>query len=235
MGIADILADVMAPPPSRGRRAKHVSVAVSRELNEADIRDLWNKPIGSTTPPLVRLRHQHHFLARLLAEGKPDHEASLITGMCPSRISILKQDPAFSELIKFYAAQVGEAYVNVHERLSVLGLTSTEELMERLEVEPERFSNRELMELAAFAHDRSGHGPTSKSQVTLSVLSPEVLDALKKELASRTNGTVRPLSLPSRSEEPQVGRTIDHEPLAGTETPEGPESQGPVLPEEGRS
>jgi len=230
MSFLDGIIDEIAPPAARGRRAKPISAAIRRELNEGDIKALWDLPAGgldSSVPPLVRLRHQHHFLARLIAEGKPNVESSLITGMSPSRISILKNDPAFSELIEYYKQQAGEAYVDVHERLAVLGLSSIEELMDRLQDSPEGFSARELMELAALGLDRSGHGPTTKVQASVSVLTPEVLAALKKEIEVRSNGTVRSLTQAPNNQGPVLGPVIDHEPLAEAASTEGSESKGP--------
>lgn len=108
-----------------------------------------------TTPIIKRLRTQHHHLARLLAEGRKEVEVSALTGYSQSRISILKNDPAFAELMEYYKQEAAAAFVNVHERLAALGITCLEELQARLEEDPEKFANKELRELAAMVFDRS--------------------------------------------------------------------------------
>lgn len=141
---------------ARGRKAQPLHMAFSRELNESDLALILNPPEkGITTAPLLRLRNTHHMLARLLAEGRKPGECSLVTGYAPSRISTLQNDPAFKELIAYYSQNVEAKYLDVHERLATLGMATLDELQERLEEAPEGFKNRELIELAEFALDRS--------------------------------------------------------------------------------
>ena len=150
---------------ARGRKPAPLEMMVRRELTLADKDELENPSARqSTTPPLLRLRNTHHMLARCLAEGRPQAEVGLITGYSPSRISILQGDPAFQELIQYYKSQVEGMYLNVHERLAALGVSTIEELQQRLEDEPEGYSNRELMELASLTLDRSVAPPKNKTQ-----------------------------------------------------------------------
>lgn len=126
---------------------------VLRELGPDDVAAM---PSPAAKPPIVaKLRHTHHLLARLLAEGRKAVEVSAITGYSQSRISILQQDPAFRELIEHYKSQVHEAYLNVHGRLAALGVTCVEELQERLEDNPGQFTPAQLREIAEMAFDRS--------------------------------------------------------------------------------
>lgn len=141
---------------ARGKRSEPLFAAYERDLNAGDVElILAPPPKGITTKPLAKLRSTHHFLARLLAEGRKNEECSVITGYSPSRISILKNDPAFQELLSYYATQTEVRYLDVHERLAALGMSTIEELQERLENDPGSLKNRELMELAEFALDRS--------------------------------------------------------------------------------
>lgn len=141
---------------ARGRQPAPVAMTYVRDLGAEDA-DVIERPpeLGSKPPTIARLRTAHHALARLLAEGVPAVQASAITGYSPSRISILQNDPAFQELLEYYKSQVAEQYLNVHERLGALGMSAVDELGHRLEEEPESFKNRELMELAEMALDRS--------------------------------------------------------------------------------
>lgn len=216
----DSLFEDLIPPPSRGRRASECSIQKTRDLNESDIELLWKGgAVPTSVNQLLKLRTSHHMLARLLAEGKREGECSLITGYTPSRISVLKQDPSFIELMAYYKDQVAEVYVDVHSRLAVLGLSSMEELADRLEENPDQFKNRELMDLVQLTMDRSGNGPTSKVQHSFGV-SSETLSKIKDLVDGRQNGTVRTLTPPDNSgAEERLADTgqpiLDNAPLEG--------------------
>lgn len=113
-------------------------------------------PSPEAKPPIVKqLRYSHHMVARLLAEGRKNHEICAITGYSPSRISILKNDPAFRDLVEHYAAQVREAYTDIHARLASFGFSCLEEAQERLEQSPGDFSLNQLREWLETVLDRS--------------------------------------------------------------------------------
>jgi hypothetical protein len=151
---------------ARGRRPAPAPVlGYVRELNAGDIHLLLNPPPqGLKSTPLVKLRHQHHMLARLLAEGRKPQEVMAITGYSGSRISILQNDPAFKELVAYYQSNTQEVYLDMHSRLATLGEATIEELRERLEDNPEGFSQKELMALAELTLDRSVAPPKGVAQ-----------------------------------------------------------------------
>jgi hypothetical protein len=184
----------------------------------------------SATPVLQRLRHRHHLLARLIAQGTKDGDVAAISGYDPSRISVLKQDPAFKELIAHYKTQVDEVFISVHERLLTLGLSSIDEMTDRIEANPESFSTQDLMELIKLSADRIGAGPSKNVTVsgTIGVMTPAMITRMKEEVEKRRNGTVERLPdatqrLPNYSE-PTLGETIDLA-LAQSEEDE-PEPEG---------
>jgi hypothetical protein len=133
-----------------GRRpSPEIIIEIIRALGEEDLERLVTPdPIGTTPIPTKTLRASHHQLAQLLAQGRGESEAALITGYSPSRISILKSDPAFQELLASYTEIRQNIFVDTLERMKILGLSTMDELQERLETAPERWSNRELMEMA---------------------------------------------------------------------------------------
>ena len=55
---------------------------------------------------IKRLRDHHHLLARLVAEGRRTTDIAAEVGMSVSRVSILKGDPAFQQLVEMYRANV---------------------------------------------------------------------------------------------------------------------------------
>lgn len=143
------------PRPQRGRPAATrpqpppLEINIVRFLTEDDLEILNNPPaLGTQAPAIQSLRATHHQLAQLLVRGVTESEASLITGYSLSRISILKSDPTFSELLANYSTQRELAFADTLDRMRILGLSALDELQERLESSPEKWSNREVMEMA---------------------------------------------------------------------------------------
>lgn len=164
------------------------SCSYTRDLTREDIL-ATAQPQGTTAPSVLALRHTHHNLARLLAQGTPGVEAAAITGYSQSRISILKADPAFQELLAHYAGLATEVFVNVHERLAGLGTDALEELSRRLDEDPESFTHKELLAVMEASMDRSGHGKTATVNVN-AVSASSLLEAVKAEAQRRSLGNV---------------------------------------------
>lgn len=151
----------------RGRRPQ-LKVLGTRPLTEEDLMEAATKPVEGT-PGIKALRQSHHTLAKLLAQGTKQQDAAVITGISTSRISILKADPSFAELLSYYTAMEEEGWKNaradMRERLTGLGFDSIETLAARLEEDPDGFSNDALMKLVELTTDRIGHGKTSSQNV----------------------------------------------------------------------
>lgn len=164
MSATEVL-DAIAIQASGRKRQRGDGVAFVRELNKADLEILQNPPPkGMVASPVATMRHKHHLLARLVAEGRNDVETGFITGYTPLRISILKNDPAFQELIAHYASNVESIYLDLHQRCADLGLSAVEELQERIEVQPKTFTNRELLDIGEKMLDRSGKVATPQGR-----------------------------------------------------------------------
>lgn len=160
-----------------GRAALPFSHAQGRELEEADLARLAVEQ-GIKAPPIARLSDRHHALAKALAEGISPGQASITTGYSLSRISILKADPSFQELVSFYRSEKDLRDADVMARLSNLTLSAVSLLEDRLENDPDEIRTRELLDIATAGLDRSGHGPSSKLQVTNLTLSKEDMEKL---------------------------------------------------------
>lgn len=139
--------------PGRPRRVLQAELV--RELGEPDFALLAATPRGVTSPPIKRISERHHSLARLLAAGTPEAEAALITGYSASRISILKQSPAFEELVALYHAEVQREFTTTYEHMAGLSKDAVVELRDRLEDDAEKFSNRELLSISTELSDRA--------------------------------------------------------------------------------
>ena len=144
-------------PPGKGRRPAPIHYGPTRALTEVDIASMWERQSEGAKgiPRIKTLRYNHHLLAKAVASGKNLLECSQMCGLSVHRISDLKNDPAFQELVSFYAEELNEVYVDVHQRMAALGTSVLEELQERFEAEPEKFTKRELMELFTTMADRS--------------------------------------------------------------------------------
>ena len=197
-------------PPGRGRRPAPIFYNVTRHLNEADIAALWDHQRDNTGPKIKSLRYNHHLLAKAIASGKNGIECANLTGMSQAYISLLKNDPAFQELVAFYADEMNELYVDVHQRMATLGTSILEELTERFEADPDKFTKRELLDIFTAMADRSI--PTAKG-------GPAPQQAI---VAGPNGGLALQINFVSPSGEPT--KTLD---LAPTPAPPSP-TQAPA-------
>lgn len=165
-------------------------VKFDREIGEEDLILLASVFYEPADPraPLANIRDPHHTLARLVAQDKPTVEVAAITGYSPARINTLRADPAFRELVAHYAEQERSAEADISQQIKHAALTSLSILQERLETEPDSFSNKELREIANSGLDRIGHGPQSKVDIRVTdqhKVIEQLSMALRQELGGR--------------------------------------------------
>lgn len=161
----------LSPRVGPGRQAKPLEASYSRDLTDAD---LAAPPAKSTeSSSLTKIRDSHHALARVLATGVGEGEASAITGYSPSRISVLKADPQFQDLLEFYRSQGSAAVADYRERMVNVGLNALSMLTERMEEKPEEFTPGLLKDIAKDMADRTGHapqkGPSNVTQINVNL------------------------------------------------------------------
>ena len=160
--------DKLAGP---GRPSVPLEVLSVRELGEADLALLATGVKGVTAPTLQRTTDRHHSLARLLAGGVTEGEAAATIGYSLSRVSILKQSPAFQDLLALYRQEVDREFATVIENMAGMSRDALMELRERLEDDPNRFSNRELLDTVTNFVDRSDVGEgTAKLPVQIELI-----------------------------------------------------------------
>jgi len=168
-----------------GRKQIDPRPEYKRELTMAD---LAMPPVAPAAPTQIKsLRDSHHAIARCLATGMKDADVSAVTGYSLSRLSVLKADPTFAELVEHYRAPTAGLVNDFRERMANVGMDVLSLIAEKIEDEPEKLSMGLLNELLKTMADRTGHapqrGPTTAVQVNVTV--NERIKAARERLANR--------------------------------------------------
>lgn len=181
----------LAAVSRRSRRNDEWRIAISREITKEDLILLHgiSREMPDAKAPLGNIREPHHMMAKLLAKGTDEIHVSAITGYSLQRIRTLKIDPAFRELVSFYETEEVFHNADVEAQIRHVSLTAGSILCERLEDDPESFSNKELQAMFTAGVDRLGHGPSSK--VNVNVNNPAaIISALRDELLMESQNSV---------------------------------------------
>lgn len=183
--------DLRAKLRERGRRVAPWSLRYERQITEQDLILLHavSREAPSAKAPLSAVRDPHHMLARLLAAGKTAVAVSAITGYSTQRIRTLEADPAFRELLAHYSELQVFEQADIQAQIKHVSLTAGQMLQERMEADPDSFSNKELRELFATGLDRIGHGPSSKLNVNINDPA-KIIEQVKAELRQEESGRV---------------------------------------------
>lgn len=120
-------------------------------------------PLGVKWGELRAIRHTHHRLAQYLAMGMDETKAAKLCNYQPQYVSHLKADPAFAELLAYYANNVKEEYADFVSASKDLSMDMLGRLREFLETEPERLTPQMVLEAYKALADRSGNAPTAKT------------------------------------------------------------------------
>ena len=155
-----------------------VEVGVARPLRETDLY-LLDIQLPAA-PSVARITDRHHALARMLAMGADPREISATLRIPPARLAAMRGDPALEELVEFYRERVNEQFFDVVDQLAGISRDVIAEIRERLDTAPEEISMRDLNGVLRTALDRTGHGPTSKQETSISVELGERLEAARR-------------------------------------------------------
>lgn len=205
----------------RSTRSTPWQLEYAREIGEKDL--LLLAQTGSNLPdkplaPLAAIRDPHHTMAKMVAEGKDPITISRICGYTPARIKTFLQDPSFQELVVHYQEESIFADGDVTLQVKHLALVAGATLRERLEENPDSFTNEELRKIHESGLDRIGHGPSSSLKVTPD--GGRVLQALA--MALETTGRVIPKAELETTYEVINGKLSapeSHEPLESGDDP----------------
>lgn len=187
--------DLTLPLRTRGRPALPVECEIVRELTPEDLGKLGQSR-GVVPTSLKKLRDSHHTIARLISTGLTDSEVCAITGYSASRISILKGDPAFAELIALYRSEVAvleyDAMASSIAKASLLRELSLDRMIEAIEDDTATIDDaKDFFKLTA---DRTGMGPATKStNLNVNVDMADRVAAGRKRVAQLGAATGQPL------------------------------------------
>lgn len=195
------VAELLSPEELRrssGRAMRSTEVEIDRKLTQEDM-ILLDLEKGVKSSPIKKLRDSHHLLARYCAEGKGGNEISSLTGYSPSRISILRSDPAFQELIAYYKKFVEEtrdtAFASAQAKLAAVNIDALDELHDRILDAPETFNHDQLLDVVVKTSDRTGNGPQSKStNVNVNVDLAARIAAGRNRVAKLVEGSIPTLA-----------------------------------------
>lgn len=184
-----------------GRPPQALIAEYSRDITDEDLTLVLTQPSLDTQVEsknrIKKLRESHHWVARLLAHGCSTAEAMIITGMSDSRINQLQTNPAFQDLLAAYRVRVAAGedlgmgfQLNQVDRLKSVVADATQELHDRLEEDPESFSNQFLVHTIEKLGDRSGLAPTQRTENINLNISGDTIDAVKAAIDSRAKGKI---------------------------------------------
>jgi hypothetical protein len=146
-----------------GRKPRGLSAEIMRELTESDLA-LLDTERGIQPSHITRLSERHHALARCLATGLSVSDACAITGYTPSRVSILKGDPSFEELIAFYQGPNAQLAQDYGTKAAIARNMATDLIIDKMEEKPQEVSIGEAIDIHKTYADRTGQGPQSRQQ-----------------------------------------------------------------------
>lgn len=193
--VEELLSDLEQQMPAGALRMPF-TIREVRKLTEEDL--IAGERVKVKAAPkqtLQKIRQSHHSMARMIAMGKNNIEVSETLGVSPGRVSQLKADPAFQELISYYTTMTDQVYVDVAERIAGFTTDAMEVLHERIRETPEQVKNEELLKAIALGLDRTGYGPKSTTNINsrVMVVTDAELDRIKQEASLRRIGSVRTL------------------------------------------
>ena len=163
-----------------GRRSKPLEITSERDLTVEDLASL--KENRATQPPTIKsIRERHHSIARYISLGLSNADVAAVCGLSESRVSTLKKDPLFANLISMYQKNRADDADRIMDQFRSLTGESLGLLLDRIEEAPEDFSNAALLEIAKTLGDRAGYSPVQKQESMVGVVDMRaMLDAGRK-------------------------------------------------------
>jgi hypothetical protein len=186
--------------PGPGGPSEHQpEVSDLRTLTRADLTVLT---IKRPTTSLQNLRDGHHRIARAIAAGLSNGEVSQTCGIGYNRVSLLRSDPSFMELVAHYRAIItaewaaaADPVVELLASVRTKSLAMIEAKIEHAEANEEFLPSRDLATFAELGLDRTGYGKVNKN-VNVNVDFAAALEKARSRSASARQIEAHPSRLP---------------------------------------
>jgi hypothetical protein len=209
------------PELHRGKLASPVRVLAVRVLSREDLNRVRSDQ-KRVTVRVREFRDAHHRLARLVASGLRIPEILRITGYSAGRLTSLKSDPAFIELVASYRDKVDAAFVSGQDEFyetSVSNMLRAErQLEEHLDAADESGDLVPIKTLLAITSDRADRFGYGK-KTTQTNINVDFAKRLEEMNARRGASTVIDAKANSATLAP-MGQ--DHSPSRGDPAPTNP-------------
>lgn len=175
-----------------GRVSTDWTLVHTRNLTVEDLQAAETMSRHVPQAPLKRLHERHHRIAQMLAAGVKKIAIAAELGVTPSAIIILRDDPTFCELVEYYRQNIEARFLDANEQMAGLNKDVILELRARLEEDAEKFSVGQLTTLMTVTADRTGNGPSSRSEVNITVGLADRLAEARRRIAERRTIDITP-------------------------------------------
>jgi hypothetical protein len=178
-------------PLQRGRSAIESPLPEISNIRAIERADLAH--LSAKRPPnqLQSLTDNHHRIARALASGMSVTDAATTCGMSINRISVLRSDPAFADLIAHYRAIITAEWAEEDTVIQFLRGNAVKaqamiaDKLDKAADEGEFLPTRDLLGIAELGLDRTGYGKVNKN-LNVNIDFAAKLDAARSRLATTT-------------------------------------------------
>lgn len=166
----------------------------SRPVTQGDLEALQeNLPsivfAGDISPGIIR--SSHHAMARDLANGHKLVDVSRLYGLPVTTLKSLMDAPAFIDLMVEYKG-VETLEFSMENKLESLAHDGLDEIRTRLEIQPEKFSTGQLIQMSGDMLDRAGYGKVTKHMQLTGVLGGTDLKRIKETEPQLEGGKTSP-------------------------------------------
>lgn len=175
-------------------------------LMPGDLEDL--DKVVARPSSIKRIRDHHHFIARLVAKGWRTGDVAREVGYSISRISILKGDPAFRQLVEMYRSNYDQidftSYLDVKKKAALLLATTIDHRQDHYEEDPDSISPEQCRADGEFAQSIMDDKVTKVATVHANVGNMSIAEAFEAQ-SRRADRLIAPAHLPGSGERPESG------------------------------
>lgn len=175
---------------TRGRADKTPAILASGVLTAEQLEHRSTREVGIEARPLQRLTVRHREIARAVASGDRTGEIAARFGLTASRVSVLKADPAFQELVACYQTQRDLSGERVTEVIGGVRDAALLELWDRLDEEPSEIATDELLKIVTATSDRTGFGPKRTEEKNVNFNFGEELAAARNRVKDQARSVI---------------------------------------------